>query len=106
RNIVNSPNPFNYITNPPGTYFNYSLDTEQAIGEVVIKIYSMSGRLIRTLDMSSNMKGLNQQYWDGLDESGNRLANGVYLYKIHAAVGSDEFVARGKLIVMSERNLN
>ena len=106
RNIVNSPNPFNYITNPPGTYFNYSLDTDQAIGEVVVKIYAMSGRLIKTIDMASNFKGLNQQYWDGLDESGNRLANGVYLYKIHANVGSDEFVARGKMIVMSERNLN
>jgi hypothetical protein len=106
RNIVNSPNPFNYITNPPGTYFNYSIDTEQTIGEVVIKIYSMSGRLIRTLGMASSMKGLNQQYWDGLDESGNRLANGVYLYKIHADIGSDEFVARGKMIVMNERNLN
>jgi hypothetical protein len=106
RNIVNSPNPFNYITNPPGTYFNYSIDTDQTIGEVVIKIYSMSGRLIRTLDMASSLKGLNQQYWDGLDESGNRLANGVYLYKIHADIGSDEFVARGKMIVMNERNLN
>ena len=106
RNIVNSPNPFNYITNPPGTYFNYSIDTQQQIGDVTIKIYAMSGRHIRTIDMASGLQGINQQYWDGLDEAGNRLANGVYLYKIHAMIGSDEFIARGKLIVMNERNLN
>ncbi len=106
RNIVNSPNPFNYITNPPGTYFNYSIDTEQAVGDAKIKIYAMSGRLIKTIDMASNIKGLNQQYWDGLDESGSRLANGVYLYKIFVEIGSDEFVAKGKMIVMSEKNLN
>lgn len=106
RNIVNSPNPFNYITNPPGTYFNYSIDTEQTIGDVEIKIYAMSGRLIKTIDMGSNLHGLNRQYWDGLDESGNKLANGVYLYKIKVNIGSDEYTARGKLIVMSEKNLN
>jgi len=106
RNIVNSPNPFNYITNPPGTYFNYSLDTEQTVGEVTIKVYSMSGRLIKTISPAANAKGLNQQYWNGQDESGNKLANGVLLYKIIARIGSDEFVSKGKMIVMSERNLN
>lgn len=106
RNIVNSPNPFNYVTNPPGTYFNYSIDTEQQIGEVTIKIYSMSGRLIKTISPAANAKGLNQQYWNGMDEEGNRLANGVLLYKVIARIGSDEFVSKGKMIVMSERNLN
>ena len=51
---------------------------------VSVKIYTISGRLIRRLPDQLCFFGYNQIEWDGLDEQGGPLANGVYLYKLDA----------------------
>jgi len=71
------PNPF-----PRGTTFTYKLS--QTVDEVVIKIFTVRGRLIRTIDYAPSGSGFNTQEWDGLDEDGDRIANGAYLVKIIA----------------------
>lgn len=47
-----------------------------------IKIYTVAGRLIKQIEQNA----INEKYvtidWDGRDEDGDILANGVYLYKI------------------------
>ncbi|MBN2009624.1 type IX secretion system sortase PorU [candidate division KSB1 bacterium] len=52
--------------------------------EVTIKIYTVAGRLIRVLDANWAEAGFNRIHWDGRDEDGDELANGVYLYKVKA----------------------
>ena len=49
-----------------------------------IKIYTIAGRLIKEIkipavDLSYDF---NKIYWDGRDEDGDIIANGVYLYKV------------------------
>ncbi|MCG3118848.1 MAG: hypothetical protein ALAOOOJD_01127 [bacterium] len=74
--VMNYPNPFRNRTS-----FTFELNFDETA--VRIKIFTLSGRLIRTLEGAGN-RGFNQIEWDGRDEDGDPLANGVYLYKITA----------------------
>jgi len=53
-------------------------------GHVELKIYGVSGRLIRTLVSSDQTAGLHSAVWDGLDDTGREVAAGVYFYKLAA----------------------
>jgi len=75
--VYNYPNPFSGYT-----YFTFKLT--QIPDELKIYIYTIAGRLIKIITKnSSQLKyDFNTIYWDGRDEDGDLLANGVYLYKI------------------------
>jgi flagellar hook assembly protein FlgD len=88
----NYPNPF-----IQSTCFTFNLYQE---GNVTIKIYTIGGRLIKTLAQSGRSFGYNQIYWDGRDADGCFLANGVYFYKITVKGQSGEASAMGKMVVM------
>ena len=75
--VMNYPNPF-----AGETEFTYSLT--QPAEMVGIKIFTLSGKLIRSFDNSPTAAGFNRLHWDGRDADGDELANGVYLYKISA----------------------
>ena len=49
---------------------------------MTLKIYTIAGRLIETLEGYTTVAGYNEIAWNGTDRDGNTLANGVYLYKI------------------------
>lgn len=76
ENVLNYPNPMSHST-------HFTFDINQS-GEVEIKIFTVDGRLIRKLDRSFVSPGFNMIFWDGRDETGDFLPNGVYLYKISA----------------------
>jgi flagellar hook assembly protein FlgD len=55
--------------------------------EVTIRIYAVSGKLVRTdfPGFDRNLgAGVQQIHWDGRDEDGDLVANGVYLCSISA----------------------
>ncbi len=80
--LGNYPNPLK-----DKTYFAYRL-TEQTTEPVQIRIYTVSGRLIRTLYSSSGEEiNYGEIFWDGRDEDGANIANGVYFYKFKAKRG-------------------
>ena len=81
RFIGNYPNPFKNET-----YFAYSL-TDQPDGDIVLKIYTVSGRLIRTIRQPAKIN-YDEILWNGRDESGKFLANGVYFCKVKVHKGS------------------
>jgi hypothetical protein len=75
--VVNYPNPFE-----SDTRFTFQFQSpSNNIGELKIKIYTVSGRLIQEIETTAT-PGFNQIYWDGRDRNGDILANGVYLYKL------------------------
>ncbi len=90
-NVLNYPNPMQSNTN-----FTYTL-TQPA--EVTIKIYTISGRLIKTIRDYSNAS-FNMVEWDGLDGDGDRIANGVYLYKVIAKQGDKSIGCVERLVKM------
>ena len=75
EDVRNVPNPIR--TN---TFFTYNF--VQTPEHVSIKIYTVSGKLVRTISDASARRGYNETYWDGRDEDGVRLANGAYFYKV------------------------
>ncbi|GBD88602.1 lys-gingipain precursor [bacterium BMS3Abin03] len=79
--VYNYPNPF---TND--TYFTFILHGAQKPDKLYIKIYTIAGRLIRDIDIpiASIVTGFNKVYWDGKDQDGDDIANGLYLYKVIA----------------------
>lgn len=66
----NYPNPFN-----PGTRILY--DTSRA-GRVVLRLYDVTGRYVRTLVDAHEAPGTHSVFWDGTGDRGSRLASGVY----------------------------
>src|SRR5439155_1595152 len=71
--------------NPTGSTGGYGggefvVDTEGGPVHLQLRIYTVSGRLLRLL--TSDGEGQVQVRWDGLDAEGQGLANGVYLYKV------------------------
>ncbi len=85
RALANHPNPF-----ADETVIAYTLTGEAE--SVSLKIYSVSGRLIREWSFF-NEAGYAEHIWDGRDENGEQVANGVYYLRFRARMG-DETIER------------
>lgn len=76
----NAPNPFN-----PATSIRYSISSA---GLATIRIYSVSGALVRTLVERVHAPGVYTVRWDGKDDAGRKLGSGAYFYKLDTASGN------------------
>ena len=72
----NVPNPFN-----PDTRIEFSLPAKTA---VTIDVYDILGRKVLTLLDETIPAGKHAIVWHGLDDTGNPLPSGVYLYSLKA----------------------
>jgi hypothetical protein len=71
----NYPNPFN-----PTTTIHYSIAER---GQVSLKIYDVSGQLVRTLvDEVQSPGAVESVRWNGLNNDGQAVSSGVYFYKL------------------------
>ncbi len=70
----NFPNPFN-----PSTKIEYQVPVSE---QVVLKIYDMLGREVRTLVDELQQPGTYRTEWDGRDNSGREVVSGVYFYQL------------------------
>jgi len=89
--LGNHPNPFKFQT-----VFVYIL-TDAAVS-VSLKIYTVSGRLIRTFDdpeMSS--PDYHEVVWDGTDQWGDEVSNGVYFFRLKVKGRDVEREVTGKI---------
>ena len=89
----NFPNPFN-----PETWIPYQLS---AATEVKIDIYSVSGHLVRSLDLGwqptgSYMTPSSAAYWDGKNAVGERVASGIYFYTLQTS----DFAATRRMVIL------
>ncbi len=84
----NYPNPFN-----PATTIEFALPVA---ADTRITIYNIQGQIVRTLADTHLPAGYHAVVWNGLDNYGNTVASGVYLYRIDA----DGFVASRKMLLL------
>ena len=68
-------------------------------GKATLEIFDLQGRLVKTLFNGSGKAGDNEVTWDGTDDSGRYVANGIYFYRLHA---SGEDTAK-KLVIVGKR---
>lgn len=47
-------------------------------------MYNISGQLVKTLVSECMSPGYHSVRWDGKDEHGNKVAAGIYLYRMSA----------------------
>ena len=73
----NEPNPFNPITT-----ITFVLESEAAL--VSLLIYDVRGAPVRTLVDGPQPAGRRSVVWNGLDDSGNPMASGIYFYQLQA----------------------
>lgn len=94
-NFFPYPNPFS-----TRTQFVFTLTGGEIPDEIIIQIMTINGTVVReiTQDEIGSIKiGNNKtEYaWDGRDEFGDQLANGVYLYKVKIYIDGLEIKHRG-----------
>jgi hypothetical protein len=69
----------------------------EALGDFTLRIYTLSGRLVRQFDERSLdaplRVGWNTLRWNGRDQDGDRVATGVYLYRVR--IEGDDQTFRG-----------
>jgi hypothetical protein len=70
----NYPNPFN-----PQTVIAYSLAQD---GNVRLEIFNLLGQSVRILADGWNSAGQQTVEWDGTGQAGQRVASGVYFYRL------------------------
>lgn len=79
---LNYPNPFTRNT-------TITCELTKPAKSLTVKIYTLTGRLIRKLE-SEAPSGFIQLKWDGKDDDGNEVANGVYYGKMIVKSLDDE----------------
>ncbi len=111
-NVLNYPNPFS-----TSTQFVFTVTGNQIPQDYHIKIMTLSGKVVREItqaELGPIRIGTNRtEYkWDGRDDYGSKLANGVYIYKMYTDVSDtnemfnlgdvDQYFKEGfgKLVIM------
>ena len=106
-NFANYPNPVktatNDFNNSGRTRFTYVL-TDDA-DRVDLKIYTVSGRLVKTFKNIPSSVGYHEYPrsvlgWDCRDKDGYFLANGVYFYRITAKKGNKKIEKTEKMAIL------
>jgi hypothetical protein len=97
--VLNYPNPFT-----SNTTFHFD---HNKVGEnltVIIYVYTVSGKLAKTLtaQVTPATSHFDQITWNGLDDYGDKLANGVYIYKVQVkSMTGKTAEATQKLVILN-----
>jgi hypothetical protein len=85
--VLNYPNPFSNLTT---FHFDHNKAGQEL--EVQVQIFTVSGRLVKTLHTSVMTSASHNQSvsWDGRDDYNDQLARGVYVYRISVRSPADQ----------------
>ncbi len=84
--VVNYPNPFS-----TSTRFVFNLTGSEVPEMFNIQIMTITGKIVKTI-MKDELgplhvgRNITEYAWDGKDDFGDKLANGVYLYKVQTKI--------------------
>jgi hypothetical protein len=79
EHVLNYPNPF--TTN---TQFMFEHNQACSYLRVKIEVYTISGKLVKTIKTNTQTDGFRIEPipWNGRDDFGDKIARGVYIYKV------------------------
>jgi len=89
--LQNYPNPFN-----PATWITFGIPARAGETEVRLEIFSVDGKLVRSLVKGKLTPGTHRVQWDGRDATGAFVPTGIYFYRIRA----NKFTASRKLMLV------
>lgn len=80
HSLMSYPNPFTLKnTRNPGTTIKFELSEA---GKTTVDVYNIKGQKVKSLLKDELQKGQHNIHWDGTNNSGSKIASGVYFYKI------------------------
>lgn len=97
--ILNYPNPFTSKT-------KFFIEHNQCCIslKVLIQIYTISGKVVKSINKTINNEGFRFDgiEWDGKDEYGDKLARGVYIYRVSVTDGAKKKADKiEKLVILN-----
>jgi len=98
KNLLNYPNPF---TEQTAFYFDHNRPNEML--ETMIQVFTVTGKLVKTIHATINSSGFRSEaiHWDGLDDFGDKLGRGVYIYQLKVRTTNNETVTKiEKLVIL------
>jgi hypothetical protein len=95
--IFNYPNPFTTNTD---FYFDHNMPNSHL--DVMINIFTVSGKSVKTLEADMNPTGYRSDpiNWNGLDDYGDKIGKGVYIYKLTVRTDTGEEVTEYEKLVL------
>ena len=84
----NYPNPFN-----PSTIINFLIPKKT---HVILDVYNLLGQKVTILVDRELSAGKHQIRWDGADQKNNKVASGIYLYRLKA----DDYVSSKRMFLI------
>lgn len=95
--LLNYPNPFT-------TYTEFMFEHNQTCQslDVQLMIMTVSGKVVKTINQTVNTEGFRVTPipWDGLDDYGDKLAIGTYIYKIKVKAEDKVIEQYEKLVIL------
>jgi hypothetical protein len=79
KHVLNYPNPFT-----TSTQFFFEHNRPNTPLQVRVQIFTISGKVVKTIILSQQNMGFRSDpiHWNGLDDFGDKLARGIYIYKL------------------------
>jgi len=96
--LLNYPNPFTTNTD---FYFEHNQVCNSM--DIKVEIFTVSGKLVRSILETEHSPGFRSQgiNWDGRDEFGDKLARGVYVYRLSIETDQGEKAEKiEKLVIL------
>ncbi|MCB0480420.1 MAG: type IX secretion system sortase PorU [Flavobacteriales bacterium] len=97
--VLNYPNPF---TTNTSFYFEHNYPDQDLF--VRIQVFTISGRVVKTVDGHFNSTGfrIGPIKWDGLDDFGDKIGKGVYVYRVMVKAPTGEVADKfEKLVILN-----
>jgi hypothetical protein len=97
--ILNYPNPFTSKT-------KFFIEHNQCCVslKVLIQVYTITGKVVKSINQTINNEGFRFDgiEWDGKDDFGDKLARGVYIYKVSVTDGAKKKADKiEKLVILN-----
>ncbi len=99
NHVLNYPNPF---TTKTKFMFEFNTSCEQI--NVKVEIFTITGKLVKTITKALYVSGYREDSieWDGRDDYGDKLARGVYIYRLSITDSNNKKAEKiEKLVVLN-----
>lgn len=95
--VLNYPNPF---TTKTAFFFEHNQPGETF--DIMVQIFTISGKLIKTIHATQLLDGNRSDgiEWNGLDEYGDKIGKGTYIYKLSVRNSAGNTVEKFEKIVI------
>ncbi len=97
NHVLNYPNPF---TTNTSFHFEHNRPGESLF--VQVKVFTVSGKLVKTIqkDVLSDGYRVDDISWDGLDDFGDKIGRGAYVYKVSVSTPDGEAAHKFEKLVI------